>query len=203
MRRLLALLTLCATLLFPSCAQFRDQGSELLDQAKVGLASAGKDIARELGDELRRTGDSVIVRAREELRDASGDIKTAALETLKDIPELAREGGERAAAEAIAKRLELEDAAKADEYRRRASEDGIGAANEWAFGGGLATIVGLLGLFWRTKGRLKDARDTVSVLTTATSSLPPDTLGQVKTAVAANGGKSARINEEIARSLLV
>lgn len=157
------------------CAGFkdtaRDAAAEALREVTPMLRETGKELADHAANRFREAGGQLIANAK-------GDIGGA----LASIPGLAKDAGAKAAADAIAARVSVEDPAKAAEFQRRVEADGLPAALEWLFGGGgLVITAGLARLWWRTRGALKA---TVQGIETA----PPEVAARAKQAVAAHGG---------------
>lgn len=168
MRFLILSLMLCSM----GCAGFKDSARDAARAAIAEALPAIKEAGRELADHatarLAEAGAKVIEGAKNDLGGALGQ-----------IPALAKEAGAKAAADAVAARVAVEDPAKAAEFQRRVETDGLPAALEWLFGGGgLVIAAGLARLYWRTRGALR-------TVVAATESSP-----EVKAKVAASGGKA-------------
>lgn len=185
---ILALVLSCA-----GCASIKETAKEaaleVLQETKADLVAAGRDIAVEVRAQASLLATDLIAKGKDALQSSGGDIKAAVTQTLSQIPTLAAEAGQRAASEALAKRVEaLEGKPKAEEFRRRAEDEGLPAALVWAAGGTGLTLLGYIYCLLRQRGVVQQAQAV------ALSQLDPAVRQQVQAAVvqAADGHPAAR-----------
>lgn len=185
---ILALALSCA-----GCASIKETAKqaaiEVLQETKADLVAAGKDLAVEVRTQASGLATDLIAKGKEALAASGGDIKAAVTATLAQVPALAAEAGQRAASEALAKRVEaLEGRPKADEFRQRVESEGLPAALAWAAGGTGLTLIGYVLRLLRHRGVVQEAQAV------ALSQLDPAVRAQVQAAVvqAADGHPAAR-----------
>lgn len=159
------------------------------------LREAGKDLAAEVRTQAGQLASDLVATARIEFDRSKGDILAAAKGALSEIPSLATEAGKKAAAEALAKRIEeMEGSEKAAEFRKRAESEGLWEALNWsAGGGGLALALYLFRL-------LKRKGQALSTITRGVEDLPEDLAAQVKEAIGHAGGMVPAIRDEIRKA---
>lgn len=160
---------LVCALSFSGCASFRDAAKEAAKEALAEVApvlkEAGKDLIAEARAQASMLASDLGQKAMKVWVESKGDLKATIQAVIADIPGLAKDAGEKAATDAIAKRIAAsEGQAKADEFKARAGTDGLPAALQWASGGG---VLGLAGYVWRL---LKQK----AALAGAISSAPPE-----------------------------
>lgn len=170
MRRLLILVCALSSMGFVTgCKSSIDYAKEAAKEAlsEVGpvLKDAGKDLAAEARTQAALLAKDLMAQAVRAWAENKGDLQATIKATLATIPGLAAEAGKGAASEALAKRIEaLEGKPKADEFRKRAADDGIQDALTWAGGG--TTLGALLYALRLLRQR--------SALTGALATAPPE-----------------------------
>ena len=181
-------LILVCVLSLPGCKSTidyaKEAAAEALREVAPVLKEAGADLAREARTQAVALASDLSQQAVKAWVENKGDIQATIKSVLATIPGLAADAGKAAAAEAMAKRVEtLEGKPKADEFRKRAEDEGLPAALTWASGGGtLATLLYALRLL-RQKGQVVNA---LGVVTRGIEDSPH--ADAVKESVAAAGG---------------
>jgi len=160
------------------------------------LREAGKDIAAEVRTQAGGLATDLIATARVEFANSKGDIMAAARAALSEIPGLAASAGQRAAIEALAKRVdEAEGLEKGAKFREIADTEGPRAGLEWLAGGGGLLGIGLYLLrLMRKKSVLTTA---LKAVTTAIEESPDSR--SLKQTVLTHGGDQPAVREMIAK----
>ena len=183
MRRMMALMLMLGfALSLTGCASTIEHAKAAAKEAlaEVGpvLKEAGADLLAEGRAQAALLAKDLATQAMKAWIENKGDFQATLKATLATIPGLAAEAGQKAAGEALAKRIEaLEGKPKADEFRQRAADDGLQSALGWASGGTGAVGLGLYLM------RLLKQR---AALSNALASAPPDVRAQVLANAAAH-----------------